>query len=285
MRNSNLLLKDYTDNRSLEELMNSIALESSIMLDIVEVFKNIVPKLSERLNGFKLSFSRDNSEEKPLFAEFSNLDKKVLGELNSLSYVELSHTLISVPEGFSGNLLSYNNTLLDISGEIYSHSLQVLADYHAILSNFITNKESQTSIKDYKSFSDRVSRTEGLLNERIYKFHKSGNPSKTYFKNAFGRMSEVKDLSLITTKLFSNHSKVNLENIKESISKTTDLLDIITEQLASYDITKVSKQAASAIADGGYAVGKQIELTSAFYYRCIVALETTVKLFNQLKDI
>ncbi len=287
-RTSKLFTDNYTEVLSLEESIDRMALESSILLNIADTFKSILPKLSEKLHAVFDNTRGTHSEisvgVSPLFKEFVKLDKDMSKELSSLNYVELGNILVSVPEGFKGNLLEYNKLLLTISDTIYATSLQIIQEYHGILSSFITNKENQTSVKDYKDFFNRISRTREPLESSLNSFSSNGTRSRIYFKDVIGRISDLKDLSDVTNKLFSQHVLVNLGSIKEAVFKLTSMLDIIIDQMAKQDISKVSKAAASNIAEGGYMVGQQVEFLSLFYYRCSVSLQSTVNLYRQLKE-
>lgn len=279
----NFLIDDDRSTLSIEHYIERLAVESSVYSDIIYTFKNLLPMLQTKTLDGMILVQGFISEDKSLLASFFSNEKKLENKYSNINYVNIGETLISVPEGFMGNLLEYSNALSEMSANVYSETIQTLQEYHVILSSFITNKEDQTSIKDHTDFFNRISGARRAIEDQIKKFIIPGNTSsKALFKNVISRISETKDIYTSVKKLQGYHLEANLKNIEAALFKINSLLDIVIRQMESQDITKISPKAGNNIALGAFEVGKYIELVSLFYFQCNIVLKISNDLFTLL---
>ena len=279
----NKFLLNAPDTMSVEHYLDKLSLEDSVFADSIATFNNVVPKLIDEVSQVATNIKTNLLGVFSLKKDLVSKHQKVARQLSTIKFSEIEELLISVPEGFSGDLVEYVNVLTGISSKLYSEVHETLQDYHVIISSFITNKEDQTSIKDYTYFFNRVSGYGAAVTDKLQKFFpESSTASKAYLKNVISRVADLETLYEETLKLESTHNTANLKDIEAGLSKLLATLEILHKQMASQDITKVSAKAALNISKGAYELANLLRVMSAFNFQCSVTINTVSNIFTKL---
>lgn len=276
---------DTEPTMSLESQMQLLALEASAISNVIETFSSIIPNLADSIySQFKsLSQSDDNVRVKVEDAKLTFGKLKV--KLPHASFISQSKTLVSVPEGFVGNLLAYCATLANMSNAVFSEANKTLGEYNFALSAFISNKENKTSLKDHTDLFVRTrTRREEMTAQIKQFFPKDSDLSKAYLGDVIHRFSDLETLLHSVEKLNNQRKEHNLSAVSDSVKKSLDLLKIIIDDTKNNGIAQVSGAAAQNISQGAYEIGKYVEFISIYRYRVEQLVSTIEKLMKSLEE-
>lgn len=269
----------------VDRQMRRLALEASAISNVIETFKDTLPSLAERLfqQFTSLNTTDDKKDEvQDIKLKFGKLKVK----LPHASYLNYSKTLISVPEGFKGNLLDYVKVLSDMSTEIFQEANKTLGEYNFVLSSFITNKENKISLKDHTDLFVRIQRRREKMTTEIGSFFQSGNNvPKAYLSTAIARFNDLEVLVQSVEKLNQQRKNQNINDISAAVKKSLDLLKIIIDDTENNGIAKVSGNAAMNISSGAYELGKYVEFIAIYRFRVEQVVSTVEKLMTTLDTI
>jgi hypothetical protein len=257
--------------------LKTLGLEDLTATDSTNIFNQILPKLVHEFKSLKEGLVT------PILSLFISKERKVLAHLQNLNYVNLSQSLVSVPEGFKGFFLDYLKLLEKIQVQAYKDANEFIKEYHIVLSSFITNKDDQISSKDLSFFYNRVEQRTLENSDEISKFFNAPNKvSRAKLESVLARISDLEAISQVVKQIESRHNLEDLKTIEISLNKIIAMLDIIIEQMKKEDTTKVSRQAALNLSQGAYNLARYIEFISLLHFRTSVMLKTTNDLFDFL---
>jgi hypothetical protein len=270
---------------SLESQLQRLALEATAIANVIDTFKSIVPALSERLHSVYSSLkSQDDLSKEVTQAKISL--RQVKPKFAHANYLSYSKTLVSVPEGFKGNLLDYVHMLAEMAPEVFAEANKTLGSYNFALAAFITNKEDKTSLQDHTHVFKQVAERREALNVQFGVFFpKATSLSKAYLGEAISRFADVDVMVQEIEKLNTQRKNQNIKEISESVKKCVDLLDIIVQDTQHNGIAKVSGAAAMSISEGAYEIGKYVEFIAIYRYRVEQAIASATKLVQTLERV
>lgn len=270
---------------SLESQMARLNLEAFSLGNVISSFKATLPTLTDTLKTqFTSLVNHDDVSDQVKDAKLHFGRLKV--KLPYASYLNYSKTLISVPEGFKGDLLAYAQALNKMGPEIYQEANKTLGEYNFVLSSFITNKENKISLKDHTDLFVRVKQRRERLTEELNHFFKAeSNLSKQYLGDAVGRFADLETLVSSVDKLRMEHQSANVRDISEAVKKSIDLLQVIVEDTEKNGIAQVSGNAAMNISQGAYELGKYVEFVSIYRFRIEQMVSTIRKLVTKLEEV
>jgi hypothetical protein len=270
---------------SLESHMQRLALESEVLSNVIDTFRTGIPSL---LSSIGSVFSSSNNDEQ-FTQDIKEASQKYRDLKPKLAHARIANydkTLIQVPEGFKGNLSDYATTLLHVSDNIYKEANNVLGEYTALLSSFITNKDDKLSLKDYTDFYKKVGQKREQMNEEIARyFPERSDLSRQYLGTCVKRMEDVATLLDHSSKLADVRKRHTLKDISLSVKKATDLLQIIVDQSRKDGIDKISGASAMNISTGAYELGKYVEFISIYCFKVDQLIHTTNVLMKQLDEV
>lgn len=273
-----------TSSVSIENRLEVLSLEAINVANVIEVFKNILPDLNVKITETldKLSFYKDNNspEIKEILSNYKELEKK----LKLINYVDKKDLLISVPEGFKGNLNKYLDLITEISNNVYPEANKLLNNYKLILSGFLTNKDQKISLTDHTNFfnSIRVKRESNISKLSFYQTN--NNSSKAKLKDSIEKINDI-DLLVKKTEIINKVRNNNsLQELVGTVQEISKLLDTVIERVSVGDIANVSGASAKNLSEGAYEVAKYIEFVSLFNFRVEQITTTISKLVTQLSN-
>jgi len=271
---------------SLERQLEQLAIESNVLANVIDTFRNIVPDLKTKIFEFKdrLTSSATASDKEVKHCE--DLFRHLSPKTKYANYVNYSKTLVAVPESFKGNLLQYILLLNKLAPEVYSEANKLLGEYNFVLSTFISNKETKISIKDHTDIFHKAKTARERFSLEISAFFPTNNPqSRNYLGHVIERFYDLEKILDETKKLNNTHSKQNIKNIAELVNNSCDSLDIIIRNLQTQGVSNVSGNSAKNISEGAYEVAKYVEFVSAFRYNREQAIVAVEKLFETVDRV
>lgn len=281
---SKIQIDNSETSLSLEAQLDRLALEANYLANVINVFKNVLPNLTSHITNLAGSLRQDDNSDtiKNAVKNFAELEKK----LKYAEFVTYSKTLISVPEGFKGNLLDYIHMLDKLTPEVYSGINDTLTEYKAILSTFITNKDAKIGLKDETKFFLQLEKHRLEVVDQLDKFYpKDSNVSKCYLGDALNRFGDVSELVTAIKSLDKKHVAQNIANMDNKIKECVDLLNVIIESINNKGIENVSGNASMNISKGAYEVAKYVEFVTVFRFKTMQAIASVDKLVIQLEEI
>ena len=278
---------DFSHNSSfsMESQLDRLALESTVLNSVLNTFSNIIPSLTEKLSAVYASLVPESD----LSKEFKQT-KQSLSELKvklpHAKYVDYDKTLVSVPEGFKGDLLEYIAVLSNIAPRVFQGANETLSEYNFVLSSFITNKDAKTALKDHTALYKKIKHQREEMTEQLNKFFPlKGNLAKAYLGETITRFADVDMIVTQAEKLKQAQKSQNLKEISDSVKKSVDLLTIIVDDTRNNGIAQVSGNAALNVSQGAYELGKYIEFVALYRYRVEQAVASACKLTDDLNRI
>ena len=266
---------DTDTNLSTEHHLDMLAIEGEALSNLITVFRNSIPDFATAIKASSASISSLFDSNKKTIDELSKDQKLAVLAANHVDWLNYGTRSVAVPENFKGTLSDYAGTLLYVSKELYQISTAAMADYSTILATFISNKDDKLALKDHTAFYKRLSARREELNNKLAAFTKAHAPGATSIRSVIPRASDLEPLIRSAIQLDKENSVDRLKDFRDSINKSSDLLDIIIERAKDGDIEKISPAAAMNISKGAYEVAKIAEFYGVVYYD-ITALCTVV---------
>ena len=276
-------------NYSLEDLqvkLDSLSLETNFINNAIHYLSSYLPSFRKNIEEKKNVIDNYVDDIKyEIDIKLPSYMNKAVKKLYSMSYSNFGERTISVPENFSGNLLQYANTLLEVNKEINDIKKILIPDYITILSSFITNKDAKMSLRSHEDVFKKIKnqREESFKKLKTYFPSNTGN-SKIKFKNVFNRFTEVDMFFKHATMLAKVQNKNNLKEIQRSVNNITDSLDVIISYLQKGEITNVTPEVTSNLSTGAYEVARFIELYSLVYFDIMVLCNKANDLAQSITD-
>lgn len=278
---------------NIQNQLEALSLEAISIANVIEVFKGILPDLNHKIKTTLEDLSAFVDTKTFLHKTKINGDIKLINSLNKdlhskiklVNYTENRELLISVPEGFKGNLTEYSKLLNELTLKIYPEANKLLTEYKFIISGFLTNKDEKISLKDYTTFFNQIKRQrENFTNDISEYFTNNSATSKAKLGSVIDKFSDIeviiKNINAINTVRAGN----TLFDVSETTKDIVTILDTIIERVSKGDINNVSGQSAMNLSEGAYEIGKYIEFISIFNYKLEQATSTVTKLLEQLNE-
>lgn len=268
---------------SLESQIDKLSLEANLLDNLLDTFRNIIPNLTTKLTEIAVMFNSKNDPKE--IASLKVLQRSLTAKTPHVSFGSYSKMLISIPEGFKGNLAEYLNMLNKINETVYIDGIKILDEYNVILASFINNKEAKISLKDHTHFFKDISVKREKIVKDISSYFTTNTNSKAYLSSVMERFAEMENIINETIKLSQIYSNQNVSRIKSSLDNSIDLLKIIIDDSNKDNIDAVSGNAAKNISIGAYEVAKYVELISIYRFRLEQSIITVIKLLEELDKI
>lgn len=276
----------YEQTRTVERNLSQIAMEASVLSNMVNSIKNIFPDLIETLRN---SFSR--TEGLPsIEIKLTGDQKFLLKEIGNFKYTDICELSTQVPEGFVGNYIDYAKELINIIDDISDVNGKVLQPYSIYLSTFLTNKDAKFNTKDQtRLYENMKSAREQHIKTLGHFFKDSSNVSYAKIGQVIKRNADFNVVYNETGIIAKNIYSINIKTLNENIKKCLSMLDMIIDKIQKKEIEHVSPEVTQNLAFGAYEVAREIEFFSVIYYK-VLALTTsvdatTVKVNNFIKNI
>lgn len=272
---------EITHVRDMNKTMQAIALEASVLPNVVGTIKNFFPDL---VHQFKASFvgtsELEKADTKPV-----KLEKELVDFLKKNNYIDLMNVSVTVPEGFDAEFIYAIEVMDQATAAIQSLINRDIRDFRVYVSTFLTNKDTKISLKDLSLSFENTDRQLRDLNELYAQLYKqnsfeSTKPLKTLVKrNA--------DIETVLTKLVHTKSKLNqidISALKSLLQDIAHMLESIVDQVQNKKIENVSPEAIINLTHGTQVTAKAAETISASYFRTMTIINAIERLPQELVE-
>lgn len=273
-------------NPSFEDHYQQLSLEDIALEDLKSSFYAVVEELSSRLKSNLQSLRIDSNGKKNLLP--TDIDKKIRTAeemTKAVDFLVYGHQLVSVPEGFVGNLLDYLGVLRTHMVKFSKLEDEIIKDYSTILSTFISNRDYRQSLHRHSALFDKAKKQRELAitSVKVY-FPVAAANSKAPLRKVMRNFKELKPLTDQAKQLDKDIQSVNLHSIQTSVQKCVSILDLILDQLKHNKIDTLSQEAASDISQGALEVGKLVQTFSLLYHDSRIAVYSVEKIIDTLQS-
>lgn len=253
---------------SLESQLERLSLEANFVTDLADSFREVIPGLAAKLVDATTHF-KSNLFDKPRVKEIRGAYDKVKPVLRHADFLNYGNMLVSVPEGFKGDLASYAKLLTRLSPVIYKEANGFISEYNFALSDFLTNADVKHSNNSHDVIYKKVkaTREDGLRALSPY-FAVNSTSSKAKLSSIIGRFADLEALSESAVALEKTQSVSNLQDIADGVAKAITLLNLIKTRLEDDSIDVVGGISAASISNGAYELAKYVEFISIFRFKC-----------------
>lgn len=275
-------LQIESNSIDLDKEIQRLAMEASVVANVISTFRSILPSLSSKLSDLATNFKPidDHSKTVEELRKFADTNKDTIREVGIVKH---SDTLIPVPEGFDNkaNMCQYLDCLIKSSSTITQGIQEILSEYHIVLSTFLSNKDAKTSLRDHSSFYKRIQKSRLNVTEPLSSYFDSGvDRSRLPFGNVYDQSAEVLTAVEKVVELNKIRAKHDLGFVKTQVKECSDLLGMIVDRSEKEDLTEISGAAAMDLAEGAMEVGFWVELVSIYHFRVEQAIQS-VKLQSE----
>jgi hypothetical protein len=268
----------------LELAMEALRIESEYISNTLDAFKNVLPGLSVKLSNLLKSSPDEELSTcvQSTKAAYKELDPK----LTLADFMTYRKTLVSVPEGFEGNMLDYIKFLNELTANVYPEAKKIMKAYNLLLSTFITNKDSKVSIKDDTGFFKDIEKHRNQITRKLGEYFPSNSStSKAYLGNVIDRFRDIDSLVVEVEKLDRRYVSENIGELNKQVQESVDLLNLVIADINKGGIDKVSGNASMNVSKGAYEVAKYIEFVSIFRYKTLQAMGAVENTVVQLNSV
>lgn len=275
------------NSHSPEQLRKMLAVESihGTNQSVLDIFGRLLTNSSDVLMSYVSPISNfigSSSKDSLKNSDY----RKTLQAVKVLPFATYQDTLIQVPEGFTGKLDVYIETLLKLHGELVAASNEVVISYTDELAIFLNNVDHRKSIKNYETFYQKLRADRTRLNKELASFFKKdNNQSRVKLGAVMARFADMDGLFANAEKLEAVHAKTELSELMTNVKHAVELLKLIQDKVENDKELNISGQMAMHISEGAYEAARYVELVSLACYNIEVGLTTVRALSEQFNKI
>ena len=276
------------DPSTLEELNRRLVLESQVISDVMGVFSRILPKA----HGLVVSFipSLENQVAIAPVQLKSDLFRRVLKQVSTVNFIAYRDTLVTVPESFEGDYVSFIQLMLQMREPLFTKAFSFVDSYRTQLSLFLSDADSRLSQKNTSSQLLVIQGERERYEKGLQKFFSSKHHGATRKKmgTVISRFSDLERVFVGVEKLQTQYRREDYSKLLSMVTETTDLLKLINQRIDEGDIDKISGPMAKTLSTGAYELARYVELVSLYGYLTLSTMgsvtataETLDALFTQ----
>lgn len=279
-----LIMNQVTVRHSTEKALKHLSLEAGVVDDLKNVFQEYLPAFAKDLSELTLHFN--DQEHTTYLKDFLSKENRALYKAKHLDYMTYGQTLVSIPEGFKGHLLSYGQALDHQLNTAFNRIENLLSYINTYLSVFLSDKDRQLSMNDVTKYFDTVRKERELIIETVQQFFDKnrGTISKERLNKVLHRFEEIKDFKPVMSSLDKQISKMDLNTIQSKVNETIDLTKLVQEQLKKGEIVAITPTVSNSISIGLYESARYVEMVSLLYYDTVVYMKSVNSLIDSLVD-
>lgn len=283
------MLLTMEDNTSIERLGKLLAIESisNNQPGILDVFSRLIPKTQELITSFAAPLSAFVLPKKDV-AKFTKSEyRDSVKAVNRLPFMTYRDTLVMVPEGFHGDMISYLKLLGSLNATTIKMASVVVNDYINELSVFLNNLDARKSLKTHAAFYKQVATDRVKVEAAVSVYFSKGDTrSRIKLGDMISRFGDFEEVFTLAEGLqASATTKKDLTNLLSQVNHASELLKLLNDKLLNKEFNIVSGEVAKNISMGAYEVAKYVELISILTFSTEVAVSCVNALANQFKKI
>jgi len=220
------------------------------------------------------------------YLSYSLVNSISLKEVDKLSFIDLSTTLVQVPEGFHGNLYEYSAILCKVYPNITTKAFELSNELIVELGKIVNIKSHKLTSQDltsvYEPYSILRKDAEKLLNGF---FEIGSTQSKVTLGSVVDSSNEIKQIFQSISDLERAIKGTNIHSLLDQINHISDLLKTIEDQIKIDRNSRFSPQIVKLLSEGTYECAKYYEFVSVLFYDCDVLIESVQQLNKKIKKL
>jgi hypothetical protein len=270
-----------TPFEELEVQRAEIALEFFKTEGAFDRLTNFLPVASRALTHIVGLLSGDAPGTNPL----TSAQEVFLKRVTSRNYVNISQMPARVPEGLKGPLLPYLHVLVE-AATYASKIVDRLSHYTLVLGSLINEPGAQLNTQiDRKFYSalkvDRDRFTAQLTNLFVAGSTKTDSTYGAVVQRNADWRGVFEALNLVSHAINS----VNKRTVNKKVEEAAHYLGIIEQKASRGELTDITPQMVSELAEGAYEVGKDVEYFVAIWYKVQAVTEAINFTISNLNKI
>ncbi len=215
------------------------------------------------------------------FSFLSSLLKKE--NIDNVNFIDLSTVLITVPEGFKGNLANYSKVMNIVYKDIMTKTYEYNSALTIALGSIVTNKSEKLSSKSYEGFYNSYKKLREDSQKITTEYFDQSTQSKIALGEVYSNKNELTDSFNSIDELKKQIKTTNISTILTSVNEINSLLLEINNQIKLDPGIKFSPQVVQLISEGTYETAKYFEYLSVLFYECDVLIKCVDSVANLVK--
>lgn len=271
---------------SLEEDMLYISREAGIISNLSEAIKNVLPNFKSKFVDISQTFAGFSSGKLLDLKSITSKQKTAIENTKYLDYMIFGDYVVSVPDGFEGDLVDYGNALKRNFPIVVKTANDALDFLDNILSSFITNKNDSKVQSENLAFYTTLKKEREHRQSDVKKFFSGSARGRSYIKAKLiiKRMSDIKELVDLSNCLTDSDHIKQIRALQVKVDHCASMLDMIINQIKIGQLDNITPAAGKSITTGVFEVGKLVEDAGIYYFDTQTYLTTVDKLVNVINN-
>lgn len=269
---------------SLEQACRNIGMEAGILDNLMQSFSRLIPSANEKMHELYSGLTGEGSH--PEFKKFKANYAEVQPELKHMQYGNFRERLTSVPEGFSGEFVTFAKFVNEHLQDLHNVAISELDHFTTLISTFMSNKENKLALTDISHRYEPIGEFREGLQHKLSDFYKTTTSSMAPIKKVLPRIFDITELRDELVKLERLLDRRTLDTVNNKLAKVCSLLAELNKSVRNNGVEEVSGAAAKNISDAIYQLAKLVELVSVFRFKTenfITSCTALVEVLNNKK--
>lgn len=282
--NVNAFHNDFSSKFDLS--VKKLLLSSEAISENSLILSSVTPIFNHYLTDLKYKTSHAFKEVENISSRllkldiFSNSKQKAF---DNISFIDASTMLISIPEGFNGNICQYSEVMKTLYYTMTKKTTDFLTSINIELGRIINVKSNKITTENLENIYLPYQKLRLDAIEITSKFFKIGSTkSRETLGNIFDNKDDIYNTLENSNQLEKYVRSTNIKSILNLIEDTSYLLTEIENQIKIEPTIKFSPQVIQLMANGINEVAKYIEYLSTMFYDTDVLLNIVNQIYDSL---
>lgn len=284
-----MLMKNVESDLDLpyEVLERRIAVEAVSISSTAEVLRRVV---KSAVNSWLAAFPglQRLTESRPDNFRLKDFEAS-LKKLEALNFIQYEDELVTVPEGFNGNMVKFAKTLLRVQPDLHNQTTVLMTKFEQELSLFLTNKDERLTNKSNDIHYNNLKRKREGYEREIKTFFSSKHSglSRQKLGDTYERFADLREALSLADQLRAVESASYYSSVLAHVNGISDLLKLVRDRLEDESVQQVSPVVAKNIARGAYELGRMVEMVSIYGYlaeNTIASIHNTAVAFKKMTE-
>lgn len=257
-----------------------VALEAFAVADLAALVKRAFPQMLEDFKGL-MGFTNTVEQAIQLTPDARSFVNDIA---RKHSYIDIAPLTAWVPQGFTGDYLSYAPSLQAQVAHVEQLLGTTLGPFTGFLAKVLTNYDDQLSTQTNSYIQLEKVRT--TLEVDNAKHFKAGSVVvQSSLGNVVKRNADWEVVLQLTNELTTRMNKIDRRMINKKIAESADLLERLIRQIKNKKIEHLTPQVVTNISNGAFQVAKEVEFYSIVYYRVMAFSDAISKTVSATKEV
>jgi hypothetical protein len=247
----------------------SISENSLILSSVSPIFTRYIDDVKSRvLNGYHVVEKISSSLLKlDLFTQSKKKD------FDKVSFIDISVMLITIPEGFDGNLYDYSVVMETLYSDMTNTCIQFLNSINIEIGRIVNNKSNKISTENLQNIYLPYQKLRLDAIDIVSKFFaKHSTKSRETLGNVFNNKKEIYDTFENADHIERKVKTTDIKGILNLVDDTTYLLNEINKQIQIDNSIQFSPQVIDLLGNGIKEAALSLEYLSTLFYDTDVLL-------------